>query len=200
MLCGQDYIQALCPGWRSLLFFYYIHNLVWEGERSIYAYCLFCETQKCKTIATLIERSYGIHCISPEIIQRKWTKGICEEKRHPWLPGYIFLYSKETITETIRIPGIIRRLGDGELKNEDLAFANMLMEHDGVIGTVQLIEVGDRCVIHDPLWQQTEGRVIKIDRGRKRCCVAFTFDQVRRTVWLGYTMINPADKTRENKN
>ena len=92
----------------------------------MYAYCLFCETQKCKIIANIIEHKYGIRCISPEIIQRKWTKGVCEDLRHPWLPGYVFLYSDEPVTDPLQVSGIIRKLGDGELQNEDLAFANML--------------------------------------------------------------------------
>jgi len=90
------------------------------------------------------------------------------------------------------MPGIIRRLGDGELKNEDLAFANMLYERKGVMGTIHLAEKGQYCTVSDPLWQKMEGKVIKIDRGRKRCCVEFTFDQVKRTVWLGYEMIELA--------
>lgn len=155
---------------------------------------MFCETQKCDTIAQIIERSYHIRCISPEIIQRKWTKGTCEEKRHPWLPGYIFLYSEEPIDGPIYLPGIIRRLGDGELQNEDLAFANMVKDHGGVIGTIRLAQAGDRCIIDDPLWGKTEGKVIKIDRGRKRCCVAFQFDNIQRTVWLGYELVQPSPK------
>lgn len=98
------------------------------------------------------------------------------------------------------IPGIIRRLGDGELQDKDLAFANMIFEHEGIIGTIQLAEIGDRCIIHDPMWQKTEGRIIKIDRGRKRCCVEFTFDQIRRTVWLGYNIIESTNKTHNNGN
>ena len=159
------------------------------------AYCLFCETQKCAIIAHIIERYWGIRCISPQIIQRKWVKGIAEEKRHALLPGYIFLYPEEPIERPIRIPGILRRLGggDGILQGEDLAFATMLDEHQGVLGTIRLAEVGDRCTVTDPLWEKMEGRVIKVDRGRKRCCVEFTFDSVRRTVWLGYELIRPAD-------
>lgn len=158
----------------------------------MHTYCFFCETQKCKNIASIIERSYDIRCISPEIIQRKWTKGVCEEKRHDWLPGYVFLYAEEPITEPILVSGIIRRLGDGELQNEDLAFANMLYDHNGVMGTIRLAEVGQYCTVDDPLWQKMEGKVIKIDRGRKRCCVEFTFDDTRRTVWLGYELIQLA--------
>ena len=156
------------------------------------AYCLFCETQKCATIARLIERCWGIPCVFPEIVQRKWVKGIAQEVRHSMLPGYIFLYPEEPLERAIRFPGVIRMLGNRELQGEDLAFAAMLREHHGIIGTVNLTEIGERCVIMDPLWQRAEGKVIKIDRGRKRCCVEFTFDGICRTVWLGYDLIEPA--------
>ncbi len=162
----------------------------------MYAYCYFCETQKCSTIAALIRRTLNETCFSPEIIQRKWTKGICEEVRHSWLPGYIFHYTEEPQDNPLHIPDIIRRLGNGELKNEDLAFANMLYNHDGVMGTIQLAEEGQYCTVDDPLWQKMEGKVIKIDRGRKRCCVEFTFDGIRRTVWLGYEMIQPKENDK----
>ena len=56
------------------------------------AYCLFCETQKCATIARVIERCWDIPCISPQIIQRKWVKGTPQDVKHSMLPGYIFLY------------------------------------------------------------------------------------------------------------
>ena len=154
-------------------------------------YCLFCETQKCTTIAKLIEQCWGIPCISPLIIQRKWVKGIVQEKFHSMLPGYIFLYPEMPLEKNIRIPGIIRTLGNGELQDKDLAFANMLKEQNGIIGTIHLVEKGSRCIVDDPLWQKMEGRVIKVDRGRKRCCVEFAFDSVWRTVWLGYDIIQP---------
>lgn len=163
---------------------------------NFHAYCLFCETQKCATIAALIERTIGIRCIFPQIIQRKWIKGQCTEKKHSWLPGYIFLYSEEPITESLHFPGVIRLLGNGELQSEDLLFANMLYEHNGTLGTIELIEVGQHCEIIDSLWQRMEGKVIKIDRERRRCCVEFLFDQIRRTVWLGYEITNhPMDNT-----
>ena len=157
-------------------------------------YCLFCETQKCATIARVIERCWGILCISPQIIQRKWIKGIPQEVHHAMLPGYIFLYPEKPLEKLIRIPGIIRTLGNGELQDADLAFANMLREHDGVIGAIRLAEEGDRCIVEDPLWQKMEGRVIKVDRGRKRCCVEFTFDNAQRSVWLGYELIKPKEE------
>ena len=81
-------------------------------------------------------------------------------------------------------------LGDGELKNEDLAFANMLYNHDGIMGTIHLTEIGQYCTVDDPLWQKMECKVIKIDRERRRCCIEFVFDNNRHTVWLGYDIVN----------
>ena len=160
---------------------------------SMHAYCLFCETQKCAFIAQLIEDRYGIRCISPRIIQRKWVKGFCEEKQHSWLPGYIFLYAEDAVAE-FKMPGVIRWLGNGELQDKDLAFALMLYERNGVMGIIRLAEVGDRCVVNEPLWQRMEGRVIKIDRGRKRCCVEFSFDNAQMSAWVGYELVQPADQ------
>ena len=161
--------------------------------REMHAYCLFCETQRCRDIARLIEKMLGYRCISPQIVQRKWTKGKCEDVPHAWLPGYLFLYTEEAIFPRLEISGIIRFLGQGELQNEDLAFAEMIYEKEGQIGTVQLIQEGDRCRLEDPLWENVQGVVIKMDRGRKRCCVEFEFDHIRRTVWVGYDIVRKDD-------
>lgn len=161
---------------------------------AVHAYCLFCETQRCAVIALRIGRQTGLRCISPGIIQRKWVRGVCTEERHSWLPGYVFLYSEERVLPFFGIPGIIRWLGDGELTGEDLRFAEMLLRQDGVLGTVRLAEEGDRCVIDDPRWAGMDGSIVKVDRGRKRCCVAFTFDEVRRTVWLGYDLVRRTEE------
>ncbi len=155
----------------------------------MYAYCLFCETQKCEKIAYIIQNVYGIRCISPRIVQRKWVKGQCLEESHQWLPGYIFLYSDEPMVLSFPVDGIIRWLGRSELKGQDYTFAETLYKQNGVMGTVRLIEVGDRCRIADPIWQNMSGTIIKVDRNRKRCCITFEFDKAKRNVWVGYELI-----------
>ncbi len=152
------------------------------------AYCLFCKTNRCATIADLISRNFSCHCISPKIIQRKWVKGISTEESHDWLPGYIFLYSEKKIIPHFPINGIIRWLGNGELTGNDLEFAKMLYQRDGVIGTVSIAKEGDLCIITDPSWLDLHGKIIKMDRGRKRCCVEFEFDGIIRMAWIGYEM------------
>ena len=154
--------------------------------RPLHAYCLFCETQRCGLIADYISRNYGYPCFSPQIIQRKWIKGTLSEEAHQWLPGYLFLYSESVIVPRFDIAGIIRCLGNGELTGSDLVFADMIYQRNGIIGTVPLIREGDRCRISDPAWTEMAGRVIKVDRERKRCCIEFEFDGVMRTLWAGY--------------
>ena len=155
----------------------------------MFVFCLFCETQRCKTIAEYISKNYGYTCISPQIIQRKWIKGNPQEEFHHSLPGYLFLYTEEAELPHFGISGIVRSLGNGPLAGRDLAFAEMLYRRNGIIGIVPLIEEGERCRINDPAWEDIHGTVIKMDRGRKRCCVEYEFDNIKRTIWVGYEII-----------
>ncbi len=155
----------------------------------MYAYCLFCETQKCKIIAEYIARNYGYRCMSPQIVQRKWVKGKPTEENHDWLPGYLFLFTDEKIVPRFDISGIIRCLGNGELTGRDLSFAEMILRQNGTMGIIPLIREVERCRINDPAWEDIHGRVIKMDRGRKRCCVEYEFDDIKRTIWAGYEII-----------
>ncbi|QTE67385.1 hypothetical protein JNO48_09230 [Clostridiales bacterium] len=163
----------------------------------VYAYCFFCETQRCKVIAELIRMNYGYICFAPQIIQRKWMKGIPTEEAHDWLPGYIFIYSDEKINPRFAIDGIIRCLGNEELHGRDREFAEMLYQQNGIIGNAPLVQEGDLCILSDPSWQGMHGTVIKMDRGRKRCCIEFEFDGIARTIWVGYNLLEP-DKSTEN--
>lgn len=155
----------------------------------MHAYCLFCETRKCREIAGQIEKRMGHRCFAPQIIQRKWVKGAMLEDRHDWLPGYVFVYTEEKVLPRFRIDGVLRCLGNDELSGADLQFAEMLYRKDGIIGTIRLAEVGDRCKVADPAWEGLSGTIRKMDRGRKRCCVEFEFDGVKREVWVGYEMV-----------
>lgn len=161
--------------------------------RHMHAYCLFCETQRCKIIAEYINRNTVFRCVLPQIIQRKWIKGIPEEESHDWLPGYLFLYTEEPVRAFFNISGIIRCLGNKELTGNDLQFAEMLYQRNGILGGVSLIQEGNRCRISDPAWENLQGRIIKMDHGRKRCCVEYRFDGITRTIWVGYEIVQPEE-------
>ena len=158
----------------------------------MHAYCPFCETKRAEDIAILIQMDTGYRCLSPQIIQRKWVKGVPQEVRHRWLPGYIFVYTDEPVEPVFRYPGVLRCLGYDELSGGDLKVAEAIYRCDGVMGVVRLTEVGDRCRVEDPAWTGLTGTVVKLDRGRKRCCIAFEFDGIMRNVWVGYELVAPA--------
>ena len=162
----------------------------------MHAYCLFCETRRCRDIALTIERDCGYRSFSPQIIQRKWVQGVAREERHDWLPGYIFVYTEEPIWPRFKVKGVIRCLENDELTGKNLEFAEMLYRRDGIMGTVKLAQVGERCRIADPAWEGMRGTVVKLDRGRKRCCVEFEFDGVQRNVWVGYEMVEAEASAR----
>ena len=164
----------------------------------VYVYCFFCETQRCHVIAELIRKKHGYICFAPKIIQRKWVKGSPTEEVHDWLPGYIFVYSPEKINPRFAIDGIIRCLGNEELHGQDLEFAEALYHKNGIIGCVPLVQEGERCIVADPSWQGMHGTVIRMDRGRKRCCIEFEFDGIFRTVWVGYELVK-TDKTADHQ-
>ena len=159
----------------------------------MHAYCLFCETRRAEEIAAFIQRDTGYRCLSPQIIQRKWVRGVPQEVRHRWLPGYIFIYTEEPVTPVFRYRGVLRCLGYDELSGGDLKVAEAIYRNEGVMGIVRLAEVGDRCRVDDPAWAGLTGTVVKLDRGRKRCCISFDFDGVQRYVWVGYEMVAPAE-------
>ena len=102
----------------------------------MHAYCLFCETQSCGKIATIIEKDFGFQCIFPQIVQRKWIKGIQTVEMHDWLPGYLFLSAEQQVLTLPRVTGIIRCLGNGELTGGDLEFARMIQRKRGIMGSV----------------------------------------------------------------
>ena len=156
----------------------------------MHVYCLFCETQHCRQIATIIEKDFGFRCIYPQIVQRKWIKGKPTEEMHDWLPGYLFLYTEQSMVTMPRVAGIIRWLGNGELTGGDLEFARMIQEKNGIMGNVLLIQEGSRCRIKDTAWSGLQGEVIKMDRERKRCCIQYVFDHIVRTIWAGYEIVD----------
>ena len=160
------------------------------------AYCLFCNTMKRDEIAGAIERSRGYHVIAPKIIQRKWVKGTPCDVEHDYLPGYLFIYSEAPIEDFIalmRMGDVYRILGDRDsghrLSGSDLAFAEMLLKCNGVLGAVKAYKVGDRVKLAEGALGGVNGEIVKLDR-RGRALIQFSFDGVVYNTWVGYELID----------
>ena len=177
----------------------------------MYAYCIFCNTTERGRIAERIRRVQGYRVITPKIVQRKWVRGTPLEVVHDYLPGYVFIYTEEPIGNflpILRWDGVYRILGLREngnvLTGPDLAFANMILDCDGTIGTVRAYREGDRIKLAKGALGGIEGEIIRLDR-RGRAQVQYAFDGVVYKVWVGYEMIDegpltpvPMDKARRD--
>ena len=162
-----------------------------KGGRAIYAYCLFCLTQRCKVIAKLMEIRGAERAFSPQIIRKQRKQGENVKKQFDLLPGYVFIYSEEKLSDYrffFGIDGVIRRVGKTEtgyeLAGADLDFAMKLLEKDGTVGGMKACKVGDEVKLEDPLFSGCEGRVTEIDYRKERAKVAFVFDNQKREIWV----------------
>lgn len=157
----------------------------------MYVYCLFCVTQRCKMIARLMEIR-GVHrAFSPQIIRKQRKQGENIKRRFDLLPGYVFIFSEERMTDYSQfygIDGIVRRVGNPEsgyeLEGPDLAFAMRLLEKDGVVGSMKVCRVGDNVTLEDPLFCGCQGKVTEIDYRKERARVEFVFDQNCCCTWI----------------
>ena len=157
----------------------------------MYAYCLFCLTQRCKVIARLMEIRGAARAFSPQIIRKQRKQGENIKKQFDLLPGYVFIYSEERLTDYrlfYGMDGVIRRVGRTEqgyeLAGPDLDFAMKLLEKDGVVGGMTACHVGDSVTLEDPLFSGCEGEVVAIDYRKERAKVAFVFDNAKREIWV----------------
>ena len=160
------------------------------------SYCLFCRTEKCETVARIIEARFDCRAISPKIVHRKWIKRTEVQELHSYLPGYVFLYAETPLPETraiLRIDGALRFLGEDRgslaLEGDDERFAQMLYRHDGVVGIQKAMQEGQRIRLVAGL-NGYEAEIVKLDRRRGRAQVKFLFDKALHYIWIGYDLID----------
>ena len=166
----------------------------------MYAYCLFCLTQRCKVIAKLMEIRGADRAFSPQIIRKQRKQGENIKKQFDLLPGYVFIYSEERLTDYrmfYGMDGVVRRVGRTEhgyeLAGSDLDFALKLLEKGGIVGGMTACHIGDEVKLEDPLFSGCEGKVIAIDYRKERAKVEFVFDNTKRDIWVALDEVKHLD-------
>ena len=172
----------------------------------MFVYCLFCVTQRCKVIAQLMEIRGAHRAFSPQIIRKQRKQGRNTEHCFDLLPGYVFIYSNERLTDYrtfYGIDGVIRRVGkqdDGyELAGTDYDFAMRLLEKNGVVGSMKVCCIGDEVTLEDPIFIGCQGHVTRIDYRKERAKVEFTFDRNSCCTWVALENVKHLHKTREEQ-
>ena len=163
----------------------------------MFAYCLFCRTQRCSRIARLLEIRGVDRAFSPKILSKQRKEGVNVPVARDLLPGYVFLFNEERLmdfTVFAGIDGIIRRVGkteDGyELEGPDREFALGLLERGGEVGAMKMVKIGDTVKLEDPLFEGSEGVVTKIDYRKERARVDFKFEGNECHAWVAVAGIS----------
>lgn len=166
----------------------------------MYVYCLFCQTQKCRSVAFALEQRGIPRAFSPRIINRQRVKGKNLDVTFDLLPGYVFVYTEERLTtfDAFRgVVGIIRRLGDAEngyeLTGTDYDFAMRLYRKDGLVGHMTVFKVGDEVRLDDPLFAGCQGRITRIDYKKQRARVDYQFANMSCHAWIACDLITAAE-------
>ena len=164
----------------------------------MYAYCLFCRTQRCSRIAQLLEIRGVDRAFSPKILSKQRKQGQNYDRERDLLPGYVFIFSAERLGgyETFAgIDGVIRRVGRTEtgyeLEGADREFAFGLLEKDGKVGALKMVQVGEKVRLEHSLFDGSEGVVTKIDYRKERARVEFRFDGNDCHAWIAVDGIRP---------
>ncbi len=159
----------------------------------MFAYCLFCQTQRCARIAQLLEIRGLSRAFSPQILQKKRVKGENIKRFVDLLPGYVFVFNEEKLTDYsvfFGIDGVIRKVGQPdewyELQGADREFAFSLMEKGGAVGSMKIVKAGDEVKLEDPLFANVEGKVTQIDYRKERARVDFVFRGNACHTWISF--------------
>ncbi|MER2142388.1 MAG: hypothetical protein ABS888_01230, partial [Eubacteriales bacterium] len=113
----------------------------------------------------------------------------------------VFVCAEDPITnfsEIRMMEGVIRCLGHrGEgykLQGDDLRFARMLYENNGVLGIMKTYREGDRVKLVKGVMDDFDAQIIKLDPRKGRAQLQYEFDGSSYKVWVGYDMIDDADE------
>ena len=157
----------------------------------MYVYCLFCRTQRCARIARLMEIRGVNRAFSPQILSRQRKQGRNIDRKQDLLPGYVFLFSEERLTDSetfAGIDGVIRRVGRTEtgyeLEGADREFAMRLLDRNGSVGTLKTVKIGETVCLEDSLFEDNEGVITKIDYRKERARVDFRFEGNTCHAWV----------------
>lgn len=159
------------------------------SEQTQKAYCLFCRTGDEQKIAAAVnERFPQLQAMTPLRILAEKRQGKWEDRTLTLLPGYVFVYADDELPYDLRYKthNLYKVLhyerGIRALTGPDADYAGWLFRHRGRIGTSKVLEVGSRIEIVDGPLKDFGGKIVKLDKHKRRAWIEFDFEGSKRTV------------------
>lgn len=126
--------------------------------------------------------------IAPVRLLFERKKKSWETTERPLLPGYIFLYSDQVINfDRVNIDlvhPLYYQRGERELQGADYVYAEWIKRNNGRIEISEIMNVNKEVkVIRGPLFDRI-GKIVKLDRHKRRATVSFSFGGTEKQVSL----------------
>lgn len=169
------------------------------------AYCIFCKTGSEKSIVQHLQTIHPeIEAIIPVRILQEKRKGEWVQQERPLIPGYVFLYAETQITfDKIKgHKGVYKILeyptGKRELIGGDYEYALWIYKHNGKIGPSVAVTEGGTVRVTEGSLLDGVGKIIKLDRHKRRAVVEFEFYGNKQRISLSVLDLTP-DEERESQ-
>ena len=172
------------------------------------AYCLYTLQGLEVNIASELNSNYDYILATPLTkMSHRSRNGNKYDTQEILLGGYIFLYIEKNrdvykIKSTKNYFKILNRQNDdGKLYDEDLRYANWVLEAEGLISVSEAIELNGKVkIINGPL-KNLEGNIVKYSKRNRNCLIEIDFMGQHINTWLpfDYIDIDTEDLKRINK-
>ncbi len=164
----------------------------------IHCFCLFVRSGSEQTVAdTLVKarEEQGIKVVAPRRFMQEKREGRWRKRALALLPGYVFVYG-DLAPEDLRklrtdnVYKLLKYDNDlRELLGDDREYALWILRNHGDIGMSKVLDVGgDIRVVSGPL-MDCIGKIIRLDKHKRRATVQFDFDGRLRTVTLAAEVV-----------
>ena len=170
-----------------------------KGETVIYCYCVFCRTGAESAVAQAISQNDPeLTAIAPHRILSERRQGQWVDRQFALLPGYVFLYVEREmpVKQKAKAQDLYKILeyehGVAQLIGPDEAYAHWVYRHHGQIRPSRLLVDGDQVIAIEGPLKDCTGKIVRLDRHKRRAWVEFEFDKEKRTVSLSAEWIDKA--------
>ncbi len=162
-----------------------------DYEDKLYIYCVYCKSGFEEYVANAIKIKLNVEVFFPCKQMKEKRKGEWQVKEKPITPGYIFIYSKKKLAfeKDMNITNLYKILQyedkTKELIGQDYEYALLIYKHSGCLETSKIMTSGSEVRIIDGPLKNLNGKIIKLDKHKKKAWIETVFFNELTTITLG---------------
>lgn len=165
-------------------------------------YCLFCSSGHEEKVAQHINSQYENVLALPVFqVKHRSEKGVKTLVKEVMLPGYVFVYSSDTIpmTQILLNSKTLKFLKDSEgtyeLYGGNLEYAQWVLRYNGIIGCSKAVRIGSRIKVIDGPLKDYEGYIKEVSKKNRNARIEMMFMGRMISAWLPFEWVEDALQT-----